>query len=110
MAYDPELADRVRTSLAGEPVVEKKMFGGLAFLLGGHMSVAASGQGGLLVRVDPADMEELLSEPGAEEFDMGGRGPMKGWLRIRPEVLDDDETLQGWISRGVAYARSLPAK
>ncbi len=110
MAYDPELADRVRTSLAGEPVVEKKMFGGLAFLLGGHMSVAASGQGGLLVRVDPADTEELLAEPGAEEFDMGRRGPMKGWLRIRPEVLGDEETLRWWTARGVAYAQSLPAK
>lgn len=110
MAYDHDLADRIRAVLAGEPVVEKTMFGGLAFLLAGNMSVAASGQGGLLVRVDPAQTDVLLSEPGAEEFDMGGRGPMKGWLRVDPAVLNDDEILGAWVSRGVAYARSLPAK
>lgn len=110
MAYDPELADRLRMLLGGEPVVEKKMFGGLAFLLTGNMSVAAMGQGGLLVRVDPAEMFDLLAEPGAEEFDMAGRGPMKGWLHVRPEVLDDDETLGAWVSRGVSYARTLPPK
>jgi hypothetical protein len=110
MAFDEVLADRVRTMLADEPVAEKKMFGGLAFLLGGNMSVSASGQGGLLVRVDPGQTDDLLAEPGAEEFDMGGRGPMKGWLRVSPDVLDDDETLGAWVSRGVAYARSLPAK
>jgi TfoX/Sxy family transcriptional regulator of competence genes len=109
MAYDEELADRVRELVAGEDIVEKKMFGGLAFLLRGNMSVAASGQGGLLVRVDPAATGDLLAEPGAEEFDMGGRGPMKGWLRVNPDVLDD-ETLGAWVSRGVAYARSLPPK
>ena len=110
MAYDETLAARIRAMLAGEPVAEKKMFGGLAFLLGGNMSVAASGQGGLLVRVDPGDTDDLLAEPGAEEFDMGGRGPMKGWLRVNPDVLDDDETLGAWVTRGVAYARTLPPK
>ena len=110
MAYDVELAERIRELLAGEPVVEKKMFGGLAFLIGGNMSVAASGQGGLMVRVDPDDTEALLAEPGAAEFDMGGRGPMKGWLRVSADVLDDDETLGAWVTRGVTYARSLPPK
>lgn len=110
MAYDQELADRVRVLLIGEPVVEKKMFGGLAFLLRGNMSVSASGQGGLLVRVDPVDTDGLLAEPGAEEVDMRGRGPMKGWIRVSPEVLGDQETLGAWVSRGVAHARSLPAK
>jgi TfoX/Sxy family transcriptional regulator of competence genes len=110
MAYDEDLAARVRVLLAGEPVTEKKMFGGLAFLVGGNMSVAASGQGGLLVRVEPGGTEALLAEPGAEEFDMGGRGPMKGWLRVSPEVLGDDETLGAWVSRGVGYARTLPPK
>jgi TfoX/Sxy family transcriptional regulator of competence genes len=110
MAYDEDLADRIRGALGKQPVVEKKMFGGLAFLVGGNMSVAASGQGGMLVRVDPDDTDELLGEPGAEEFDMGGRGPMKGWLRVNPGVLDDDATLQAWVKRGVAYARSLPPK
>src|SRR4051812_46955462 len=110
MAYDEELADRIREALGRRSATEKKMFGGLAFLVGGNMSVAASGQGGLLVRVDPAASETLLGEPGAEEFDMGGRGPMKGWLRVRPDVLDDDATLKAWVDRGVAYASSLPAK
>lgn len=110
MAYDEELARRVRALVAGESVVEKKMFGGLAFLINGNMSVAASGQGGLLVRVDPAQMDELLRESGAEEFEMGGRGSMKGWLRVRPDALDEDETLGAWVTRGVSYARSLPPK
>src|SRR5436305_8209337 len=110
MAYDEALAERIRSMLPDEPLVEKKMFGGLAFLVGGNMSVAASGQGGLMVRVDPAETEALLAEPGAAEFDMGGRGPMKGWLRVSDDVLGDDETLGAWVSRGVAYARSLPPK
>lgn len=109
MAYDVELAERIRELLAGEPVAEK-MFGGLAFLVGGNMSVAASGQGGLMVRVDPDETERLLAEPGAAEFDMAGRGPMKGWLRVSADVLDDDETLGAWVSRGVAFARTLPPK
>jgi len=110
MGYDEDLANRLREALAGERVTEKKMFGGLAFLIGGNMSVSASGQGGLLVRVDPDQTDALLREPGAEEFDMGGRGPMKGWLRINPSVLDDDKTLGAWVKRGVAYAKSLPPK
>jgi TfoX/Sxy family transcriptional regulator of competence genes len=110
MAYDHELADRVRELLAEELVVEKKMFGGLAFLIGGNMSVATSGQGGLMVRIDPSDTEELLAEPGAEEFNMGGRGPMKGWLRVSSDVLGDDKSLDTWVTRGVTYARSLPPK
>src|SRR3954452_22202497 len=105
MAYDEDLANRIRELLAGEPgVVEKKMFGGLAFLIGGNMSVAASGQGGLMVRVDPDATESLLAEPGAAEFAMGGRGAMKGWLRVSSDVLDD-KTLQRWVDRGVGYAR-----
>ena len=110
MAYDEDLAHRIRAHLGGERVTEKRMFGGLAFLVGGNMSVAASGGGGLLVRVDPAENDALLAEPGAQEFAMGGRGPMKGWLRVDPAVLDDDETLRRWVRRGVDYARSLPAK
>ncbi|HET6907770.1 MAG TPA: TfoX/Sxy family protein [Mycobacteriales bacterium] len=110
MAYDEDLANRLREALAGERVTEKKMFGGLAFLIGGNMSVSASGQGGLLVRVDPDQTDALLREPGAEEFDMGGRGPMKGWLRVNPTVLDDDTTLSTWVQRGVVYAKSLPPK
>jgi len=109
MAYDEELADRIRDLLAAEPVVEKKMFGGLAFLINGNMSVAVSGQGGLLVRVKPEETDKLLAEPGAFEFEMGGRGPMQGWLRVNDEVLDK-KTLTKWVKRGIAYARSLPPK
>jgi TfoX/Sxy family transcriptional regulator of competence genes len=110
MAYDEELAQRIRELVAGEPVLEKKMFGGLAFLLGGHMSVSASGRGGLLVRVPPEQTEALLEEPGAEPFEMGGRGQMDGWLRVRPEALAHDDDLERWVERGMAFARSLPPK
>jgi TfoX/Sxy family transcriptional regulator of competence genes len=108
MAYDESLAERIRGMLGDRPVEEKRMFGGLAFLVGGHMSVSASGKGGLLVRFDPAETEALRGEPGAEEFAMGGRGPMDGWLRVRPDVLDDDAVLQRWVDRGVRFAESLP--
>lgn len=110
VAYDDDLADRIRGALGRQPVTERKMFGGLAFLVAGNMSVAASGQGGLLVRVDPDDMDALLAEPGAAEFDMGGRGPMKGWLRVSADAVRDDDALARWVQRAVTYARSLPAK
>ena len=105
MAYDEALAERIRALMAREGgVTEKKMFGGLAFLVGGNMAIAASGQGGLLVRVDPDDSEELVRTTGAEVAVMRGR-PMAGWLRA--EAGDD---LEDWVGRGVAYARSLPPK
>ena len=107
MAYDADLADRLRRLLADEGVAEKRMFGGLAFLVGGHMGVAAGRDGGLLVRVDPAELEALVEEPGAERFSMGGRGPLKGWLLVRAEALGDD-VLARWVERGVRAARSLP--
>src|SRR4051812_16691447 len=111
MAYDEELADRIRELVADEAgLTEKRMFGGLAFLIGGNMAVAASGQGGILVRVEPDETERLLVEPGAGEMEMGKRGPMKGWLRVTGDVLDDDTVLATWVERGVAYAQSLPAK
>ena len=109
MAYDEDLANRLREQFSGEKYTEKKMFGGLAFMIGGNMSVAASGQGGLLVRVDPSSYDALLAEPGAEPMDMG-RGPMRGWLRVKPDVLADERTFGAWVTRGVNYARSLPAK
>lgn len=110
MAYDEDLANRVRECLADESgVVEQKMFGGLAFLIGGHMSVAASGQGGLLVRVDPAATEALLKEPHARPFEMRGRS-MDGWLRVDAEGLKTKRQLQPWVKRGVSFARSLPPK
>ena len=110
MAYDTDLADRIRGILGKEKYVEKAMFGGLAFLIGGNMGVAASGQGGLLVRVDPDETDTLLREPGAEEFEMGGRGPMKGWLRVDGHAVTREPALKKWVTRGVTYAKSLPPK
>jgi len=110
MAYDEDLADRIRELVTGEPdVTEMRMFGGLAFLVGGNMSVAASGQGGLMVRVHPEDTDALLAEPHTRPFEMRGR-EMQGWLRVDPEALRTERQLAPWVTRGVAYARSLPAK
>src|SRR5262245_58274724 len=110
MAYDEALAERIRELVADEPnVVEKKMFGGLAFLVGGNMAIAASGQGGALVRVDPAATEKLVKSTDARRFEMRGR-EMDGWLRVDTEHLRTKRQLAKWVGLGVAYARSLPAK
>ena len=110
MAHDERLAERVRQVVRGEPrLSEKKMFGGLAFLVGGNMSVSVSGRGGLLVRADPADCDHLLDTTGAELMVMRGR-PMQGWLRVPLDALSTDEELTSWVRIGVAYARSLPVK
>jgi hypothetical protein len=110
MAYDEDLAYRLRDLVAPEPgLSEKKMFGGLAFLINGHMAVSASGQGGLLLRVDPADTENLLADEHAQPFEMRGRS-MNGWLRIDPAGLTDDDALERWVAIGVGYAKSLPPK
>jgi TfoX/Sxy family transcriptional regulator of competence genes len=110
MAYDEELAVRIRDLIADERgVTEKKMFGGLAFLIGGNMAVAASGQGGLLVRVDPADTDRLIASSQAQSFEMRGR-PMQGWLRVASEDVATKRQLAPWVKRGVGFARSLPPK
>jgi hypothetical protein len=112
MPYDESLAARIREFVASEPgVVEKRMFGGLAFLVDGKMSVGASGSGGLMVRVAPEETDALLDEhqPYAEPFIMRDR-PISGWLRISAEGVKTRETLAPWVSRGLVYARSLPAK
>ena len=110
MAYDEDLANRIRELLAGEPgVTEQKMFGGLAFLIGGHMAVAASGQGGLMLRVEPEETETLVAEPHARPFEMRGR-EMAGWLRVDAEGVRTKRGLEPWVRRGVGYARSLPPK
>jgi hypothetical protein len=110
MAYDEDLANRIREALAGEDgVVEKKMFGGLAFLIGGNMAVSASGQGGVLLRCDPAQTDELVSKAHAARFEMRGR-EMDGWLRVAPEGVASDRDLERWVAVGASYARSLPAK
>ena len=110
MAYDEELADRIREEIGDEPaLVEKKMFGGLAFLIGGNMAIAASGQGGLLVRVDPEKSDELVSATEAETMVMRGR-EMRGWLRVPSEHVGTKQELATWVQRGTSYARSLPPK
>ncbi len=110
MSYDEALADRVRALLAGPRTAEKRMFGGVAFLLAGHIAVAASSQGGLMVRVNPVEGERLLTEPGAEPMIMGGRRAMKGWLLVRGATLADPSALEAWVERGIRYAESLPPK
>jgi TfoX/Sxy family transcriptional regulator of competence genes len=110
VAYDEELAERIRDLIAGEPgVSEKKMFGGLAFLIGGNMAIGASGQGGILVRVDPAESDALVASTDAYPFAMRGR-EMQGWLRVDAEGLRTKRRLEAWVRRGAAYARTLPPK
>jgi TfoX/Sxy family transcriptional regulator of competence genes len=110
VAYDDDLADRIRDLLDGEPrLTEKKMFGGLAFLIGGNMAIAASGQGGVLVRVDPAQSDKLVDTTHAEIAVMRGR-PMQGWLRVPTDHLGTKRQLAKWAHLGAAYARSLPPK
>jgi TfoX/Sxy family transcriptional regulator of competence genes len=110
VAYDEELAQRIRELLSGESgVTEKKMFGGLAFLIGGNMAVAASGQGGVLVRVDPAQSDRLLATTDARPMEMRGR-KMQEWLRVKTEDVRTKRQLARWVDLGATYARSLPAK
>jgi hypothetical protein len=110
MAYDENLADRIRELIAGEAdLTEQKMFGGLAFLIGGNMAVAASGQGGVLVRVDPEESDALVATTNARPMEMRGR-EMQGWLRVGPEDLSTKRQLAKWVELGTTYARSLPAK
>lgn len=110
MAYDEVLAGRIRDLVEGEPgLSEKKMFGGLAFLVGGNMAVAASGNGGLMVRVDPDQGDELVQTTEAEPMEMRGR-TMTGWLRVTDEVVAEQAVLEEWVRRGVGYAAGLPPK
>jgi hypothetical protein len=110
VAYDEELAERIRALVGGEPgLTEKKMFGGLGFMIGGNMAVAASGQGGLLVRVDPEESSRLVEETPAYNMVMRGR-PMDGWLRVDAGDVAQPGELGEWVARGVGYARSLPPK
>ena len=110
MAYDEELADRIRELLGGERrLTEKKMFGGLGFLIGGNMAIAASGQGGLMVRVDPAQSEKLVATSNARPMEMRGR-QMQGWLRVDTEDVPTKRQLARWVRIGAEYARSLQPK
>jgi TfoX/Sxy family transcriptional regulator of competence genes len=110
MAYDEDLANRIRALLADEAgVSEKRMFGGLAFLVGGNMAVVVSGQGGLMVRVEPDETDALVAKPHARPMEMRGR-ELRGWLRVDDEGIRTKRQLEPWVKRGMAYARSLPAK
>ena len=105
MAFDEELAGRLRALLDDRDPVEKKMFGGIGFMVEGKMAIAASGQGGALVRVDPGESGELCQQDGVERMEMRGK-PMDGWLRVDSKALDSDAALQAWIDRGIAAAKS----
>ena len=108
MAYDEQLADRVREALAARPeVVEKKMFGGIGFMVAGKMAVGVMDEE-LIVRLDPDDAERALAEEGVREFDFTGR-PMRGWLFVSPEAFADEEAFAGWVDAGADFAASLPA-
>ena len=110
MAYDEKLAARIRELVADEDnLTEQPMFGGLSFLIGGNMAVAASGQGGILVRVDPAESDALVEKTNAELMEMGGRR-MRGWLRVDSQDVRTKRELAKWVELGTQYARSLPAK
>jgi hypothetical protein len=110
VAYEEDLANRIREGFGGEGgVVEKRMFGGLAFLIGGNLAVSASGQGGLLLRCDPAETDDLLARKHASRFRTRGR-EMDGWLRVAPEGLEAKRDVDRWVAIGAAYASSLPAK
>jgi TfoX/Sxy family transcriptional regulator of competence genes len=110
MAYDEDLANGIRELIAdADGISEQRMFGGLAFLIDGHMAVAASGQGGLLVRVGPDESDSLLKKPHSRPLEMRGRA-MRGWLQVDPDGVRTKRQLEPWVRRGVAYARSLPPK
>jgi TfoX/Sxy family transcriptional regulator of competence genes len=110
MAYDEKLAERIRDLMADEPdLTEKRMFGGLAFLIAGNMAVAASGQGGMMVRVDPAEGETLIATTKARPMEMRGRS-MSGWLRLDSDDVRLKRQLAKWVTRGVTYAKTLPRK
>lgn len=109
MAFDAELADRIRTILGDRVGEETSVFGGLAFMIGGNMAVAASSNGGIIVRVDPAEGPKLAATTPAEPMEMRGK-KMHGWLRVAAPHIADDAGLSPWVERGAAYAASLPPK
>ena len=110
VAYDEKLADRIRAAVEGEPgLSEKRMFGGLAFLIDGKMAVSAGSGGALMLRVDPDQTDELVKSPAVERVEMRGR-EMNGWLRIDQQGLATEADLERWVSIGIAFTRSLPPK
>jgi TfoX/Sxy family transcriptional regulator of competence genes len=110
MAFDETLADRIRARLdTADGVTEKRMFGGLAFLIDGNMAIAASSKGGLMVRVPPERHDELMAEPGAGPMEMRGKS-MAGWLRVDGDAVESEDALAEWVDIGAAYLASLPPK
>src|SRR6476620_6225482 len=110
MAYDEDLANRIRELIASEGgYAEQKMFGGVGFMIDGHMAVGVSGQGGLMIHCAKAETEALLAKPGARPFEMRGR-EMEGWLRIDAESVSTKRALEPWAMQSVAFARALPPK
>ncbi len=110
MAFDPDLADRITVLLAGDPgMTQRRMFGGLAFLVDARMAVCAARSGGLMVRVDPAGTGSLVAQAHVERMEMHGRS-LDGWLVVGAAATASDDALRAWVERGVTYARSLPAK
>jgi TfoX/Sxy family transcriptional regulator of competence genes len=110
MPYDEDLANRIRELIAANSAItEKRMFGGLAFFVAGNLAVAASSHGGLMLRCDPSETDELRGKPHAGPFEMRGR-PVDGWLRVAHEGVHTKRQLERWVARGVNYARSLPPK
>jgi TfoX/Sxy family transcriptional regulator of competence genes len=111
VTYDERLADELRERLAGVDgeVIEKRMFGGLAFMVEGNLAIAASRRGGLLVRTDPADVDEVLVLPGVESMEMRGR-PMPGWVFVEADALTDESDLELWVNRALAFVATLPPK
>lgn len=110
MACDEQFVNRVRARFADEPdLVEKKMFGGIAFLVGGHMAIAASGRGDLMVRVEPEETAELVARPGVSRMVMQAR-ELDGWLRVTEEACAQDDDLDEWVTRGLEYVHDLPPK
>src|SRR2546429_2525569 len=110
MAYDEDLANRIRELIASEDgYTEQRMFGGIGFMIDGHMAVGVSGEGGLMIHCSKEETEALLAKPGARPFEM--RGPeMKGWLRVDAESVSTKRALEPWAMQSVAFARALPPK
>ena len=110
MAYEESLVDRIRVEIQDvDGVTEKRMFGGLAFLVGGNMAVSVSGRGGLLLRCDREETDSLVAQPGVDRFEMRGK-EMDGWLHVDPAAIQSDEDLRRWVAVGIGYAGALPRK
>jgi TfoX/Sxy family transcriptional regulator of competence genes len=111
MPYDQQLAERVRELVAPrDGVTEKKMFGGIGWMLNGNMAVGVMSSGGLIVRVEPEETEALIAQPHVNTFGREGARPMKGFVVVDADTIEDDATLADWVDRGAARAMAMPPK